>query len=90
MHRRHGPGRVAAAHFCTAAPQEPDVRVTPHPAIQHDTASRSRYAQLRERGHSHPRALRTVADRLLDVACAMLRDGTLFNPEAVRTLPSIS
>lgn len=57
-------------------------------AIQHDVASRSRYAQLRERGHSHPRALRNVADRLLNVACAMLRDGTLFNPEAARKLPS--
>jgi transposase len=57
-------------------------------AIQHDATSRSRYAQLRERGHSHPRALRSVADRLLNVACAMLRHGTLFNPEAARRLPS--
>jgi transposase len=59
-------------------------------AIQHDAASRSRYAQLRERGHSHPRALRSVADRLLNVACAMLRHGTLFNPEATRALPTTS
>jgi len=29
-----------------------------------------------------------VADRLLNVACAMLRHGTLFNPEAAQTLPS--
>jgi hypothetical protein len=57
-------------------------------AIQHDAASRSRYAQLRERGHSHPRALRSVADRLLNVACAMLRYGMLFNPEAAGKLPS--
>jgi transposase len=55
-------------------------------AIQHDAASRTRYAQLRERGHSHPRALRSVADRLLNVACAMLRDGALFNPEAARSI----
>jgi transposase len=59
-------------------------------AIQHDAASRSRYTQLRERGHSHPRALRSVADRLLNVACAMLRHGTLFNPEATRALPTTS
>ena len=59
-------------------------------AIQHDAASRSRYAQLRERGHSHPRALCSVADRLLNVACAMLRHGTLFNPEATRALPTTS
>jgi transposase len=57
-------------------------------AIQHDSASRSRYTQLRARGHSHPRALRSVADRLLNVTCAMLRDGTLLNPEAARKLPS--
>ncbi|WP_425523200.1 transposase [Microvirga splendida] len=50
-------------------------------AIQTDATSRSRYDQLRERGHSHPRALHSVADRLLNVACAMLRHGTLFNPE---------
>jgi transposase len=59
-------------------------------AIQHDAASRSRYAQLRERGHSDPRALRSVAERLLNVACAMLRDGTLFNPEVARRLPATS
>ena len=29
-----------------------------------------------------------MADRLLNVACAMLRHGTLFNPEAAQTLPS--
>src|SRR6185312_11940870 len=42
-------------------------------AIQHDTRSRSRYAELRQRGHSHGRALRSLADRLLAVACAMLK-----------------
>ena len=50
-------------------------------AIQHDPKSRAKYAELRRRGHSHGRALRSVADRLLNVACAMLRSGTLFNPE---------
>jgi transposase len=47
-------------------------------AIQHDPKSRAKYAALRSRGHSHGRALRSVADRLLNVACAMLRAGTLF------------
>ena len=41
-------------------------------AIQHDELSRRRYSALRQRGHSHGRALRSVADRLLAVACAML------------------
>ncbi|MGA7324896.1 MAG: IS110 family transposase [Rhodomicrobium sp.] len=49
-------------------------------AIQHDARSKAKYAALRSRGHSHGRALRSVADRLLNVACAMLKNGTLFNP----------
>ncbi len=49
-------------------------------AIQHDQRSRLKYSALRQRGHSHGRALRAVADRLLGVACAMLKGGTLFNP----------
>ncbi len=48
-------------------------------AVQHDPISRARYAALRSRGHSHGRALRGVADRLLSVACAMLRSRTLFD-----------
>jgi transposase len=56
-------------------------------AIQNDAASRAKYAALRGRGHSHGRALRSVADRLLNVACAMLKNGALFNPslEAQKT-----
>lgn len=49
-------------------------------AIQHDELSRRRYAELRGRGHSHGRALRTVADRLLAVACAMLKTHCRFEP----------
>ena len=49
-------------------------------AIQHDGISKAKYAALRARGHRHARALRSVADRLLQVACAMLRNQTLFHP----------
>jgi transposase len=49
-------------------------------AVQHDPRSRAKYAELRRRGHSHGRALRQVGDRLLNVACAMLKSGTTFNP----------
>jgi transposase len=49
-------------------------------AIQRDEATRARYAELRRRGHSHGRALRSVSDRLLAVACAMLRNGTIYDP----------
>ena len=45
-----------------------------------DPVSRAKYQALRSRGHGHARSLRSVADRLLNVACAMLRDGTCFDP----------
>jgi transposase len=48
-------------------------------AVQHDEISRNRYAALRRRGHSHARALRTVADRLLSVACTLLGQQILFD-----------
>jgi hypothetical protein len=50
-------------------------------STQHDPTSRSKYTALRARGHSHGRALRGVADRLLGVACAMLQSGTTFRAE---------
>jgi transposase len=50
-------------------------------AIQHDPISRAKYDALRAKGHGHARALRSVIDRLLKVACAMLEIGTLFDPE---------
>lgn len=48
-------------------------------ATVHDPRSKERYRALRQRGQTHGRALRTVADRLLAVACAMLRSRTLFD-----------
>jgi transposase len=53
-------------------------------ATQVDPTTRQRYTALRKRGHSHGRALRQVGDRLLSVACAMLRSRTLFEPERAR------
>ena len=49
-------------------------------ASQTDPLSRATYRAMRQRGHSHPRALRSLADRLLAVACAMLRNATLYDP----------
>jgi len=49
-------------------------------AIQRDPASRAKYDALRARGHGHARALRSIIDRLLYVACAMLEKRTLFDP----------
>src|SRR4051794_1265619 len=49
-------------------------------ATQRDPKCRARYTALRKRGHSHGRALRGVADRLLALACVLLQRQTLFDP----------
>jgi transposase len=49
-------------------------------AVQHDPVSKQRYAELRRRGHSHGRALRSVGDRLLYVLCILLERQVLFDP----------
>jgi transposase len=49
-------------------------------AVQHDPRSRAKYAELRKRGCTHGRALRSVADRNLSIACAMLKTGKIFDP----------
>jgi transposase len=54
-------------------------------ATQHDGRNRSRYAAPRVRGHSHGRALRPVADRLLGIACVMLAKRTTFDPAPAPT-----
>ena len=56
-------------------------------AMQKDPVSKAKYHVLRSRGHGHARSLRSVADRLLNVACAMLRDQTLFDPRHARAAP---
>lgn len=50
-------------------------------ATQHDPKSKARYGALRRRGHSHGRALRGVADRLLGLACVLLQKQTPFDPQ---------
>jgi transposase len=53
-------------------------------AAQHDPISKAKYTALRAKGHGHARALRSVADRLLAVACAMLKNQTDFDPNLTR------
>ena len=48
--------------------------------VQRDPASRTYYARLRERGHTHGRSLRSVADRLLRILMKLLERGQLFDP----------
>lgn len=49
-------------------------------AAQTDPNTRQHYAQLRQRGHSHGRAIRGVVDRLLKVLVAMLRAARVYDP----------
>lgn len=53
---------------------------------QKDPRARQMYAQLRKRGHNHPRALRGVADRLLELICVLLRNQTPYDASR-RALP---
>ena len=48
-------------------------------SIQRDVAARAYYDGLRARGHSHARALRSVADRWLRILVAMLKTRTLYD-----------
>jgi transposase len=48
-------------------------------SVQCDPRSKDHYAELRARGHTHGRALRGVADRLLGVLIAMLASGTTYD-----------
>jgi transposase len=48
-------------------------------SIQRDLRSQQHYAELRARGHSHGRALRGLADRLLIVLIAMLKNHTPYD-----------
>ena len=49
-------------------------------ASQYDERSKQQYKALRLRGHSHGRALRTVADRLMRILFGMLKSGSLYDP----------
>jgi transposase len=49
-------------------------------SIQKDAHARVYYDALRGRGHSHARALRSVADRWLRILVAMLKTGHLYDP----------
>lgn len=50
-------------------------------STQCDPRSKKHYEELRAKGHSHGRALRGVADRLLAMLISMLKSGTTYDPE---------
>lgn len=58
-------------------------------SVQCDDHCRLHYTELRAKGHSHGRALRAVADRLLAVLIAMLKTGAPYDPR-LRSAPAFS
>ena len=53
-------------------------------ASQTDEGTRAQYRALRAKGHSHGRALRSVGDRNLRLLVALLRTGSLYDPNRPR------
>ena len=51
-----------------------------------DPVSKAKYRSLREKGHGYCRSVRTVCDRLLCVACALLGKRELFDKEFKKPL----
>jgi len=58
-------------------------------ATQREERAKAHYARLRAAGHSHGRALRGVADRLLKMMVNMLASGTLYDPSR-RSVPEVA
>ena len=56
---------------------------------QKDPGSRTYYASLRARGHSHGRALRSVANRALRILMTLLERGQLFDPSYGQQAPAL-
>ncbi|MYE61645.1 MAG: IS110 family transposase [Candidatus Dadabacteria bacterium] len=59
-------------------------------AAVNDPASKAKYKALRAKGHRHCRSVRTVCDRLLSVACTILKKGELFDKEFKKPLEDIA
>ena len=84
--RRSGKSHIVVRRYAAHVRLRDAVYHWARVAIQHDPKSRSRYGALRQRGHSHGRALRGVADRLLALACTLLQRQTLFDPDLGKTV----
>ena len=48
-------------------------------SVKNEARRRASYEALRQRGHSHGRALRSIADQCLRVLIAMLKTSTLYD-----------
>jgi transposase len=84
--KQSGKSRVVVMRYAAHARLRNTVYHWARVAAQCDPKCRARYAALRQRGHSHGRALRSVADRLLALACVLLQRQTLFDPHRAQAL----
>jgi transposase len=82
--KRSGKSRVVRIRYACHGRVRFALRCWAMGAIQRDAHSRRHYDRLRRAGHDHDRALRGVVDRLITVLVAMLRDGTLYDPNRRR------
>jgi len=82
--RRSGKSRVVVMRYAAHVRLRNTVYHWARVASQRDPKCWARYAALRQRGHSHARTLRGVADRLLALACVLLQRQTLFDPHFVQ------
>jgi transposase len=71
--------RVVMRHACNARVRDACYHWA-RVAAQQDPAIKSYYRQHRDLGKTHGHTHRLVADKLLAVACSMLRHGTLYDP----------
>lgn len=59
-------------------------------ALRCDALCHEQYRRLRAKGHSHARALRGVADRLLRILIAALKAGTVYDIQRLTALESLA
>ena len=59
-------------------------------AMKHDASFSTIYKALRAKGQRHGQALRSIADRLLRILMAMLRERTLYDSSRVRDAQTIA
>lgn len=79
--RRSGKRRVVVMRYACNARLRRAMYHWAFASMQRTPSSRSVYAAARARGHSHGRALRGLADRLLRLLIAMLRTRTPYDPQ---------
>jgi hypothetical protein len=77
--KRSGKTRIVVMRYAAQARLRQAAFYWARVAAQSDSKSRARYDALRARGHSYGRALRSVADRLLGIACVLLLRREMFD-----------